>query len=900
MRIFTKVTIAALVAGLPTCRTDAEPAHVDEIIVSGQADTAGPGDQSGLKTVVDAQSIAASSAVSLDQVLEKLPEFGFQGVNGNQNDGGFGATFVDLRNLNFNRTLVLVDGRRVVLSGIKTDEAVDLGNIPLPLIDHVDVLKDGSQPLFGPDAIAGAVNVVLKKDFEGAAGSAMAGASGHGDGATDSVAATFGHNFDAGNVTFGVSQSHSNPIRQSDRDWARNPIAGATVNADGTLSVSRGETATPAGHAISGNGIDALMIGDGASRPFNAMTDSYDISHGRDLQSGQDRRTATLLAHQALTDSLDLFTEISAVRRNSSTLEPPATLGLSGTAKYPDGFIVPASNPFNPFGQDVTLQRVLAEVGNQRTDTDATTLRTVAGLDGTLFGGDWTVSLDHGLTHQTYSTINAVNLTKVFNTLSTDPSVCVAAAGCVAANYFGPNSLSPAAATYIRYTDVSHATYRETVAQASYSHPLVTLPAGPWTATLGTEYRTEYGSTLQDPVTVAGDQAGSDAATTSGGYRSRDIVAASHLPLAKGLPFVATAVLDGSARYSSFDRFGAFPTWKIALDWAPVDALHFRGSLGAGRRAPAITEAFGGSTASFLPVQDPCDSINGSLANPTVAANCRKLGLGPGFAQATPLIDVANGGNPDLKPESSRNWTVGTTWTPPWIAGLALSVDYYAIHVRNAIDALSDADPNYIPNQCLASVGMTSPYCSLISRIPSGPNAGQISRILSPDTNIGAIRTDGLDLGLSKTVALDNGDSLSLDWQNTFLFNDLVQETPGAAFVQYAGTFPNLTGGGLYSRYRSTLAVRLDTGPWSAGWTSRYLDGGKVPGSAVAFESKAPGVFYHDVVASWTHEPATVRIGIDNLFDRRPPALMDGVSNTNLASYDVVGRFFYLNTSVQF
>jgi iron complex outermembrane receptor protein len=220
--------------------------------------------------------------------------------------------------------------------------------------------------------------------------------------------------------------------------------------------------------------------------------------------------------------------------------------------------------------------------------------------------------------------------------------------------------------------------------------------------------------------------------------------------------------------------------------------------------------------------------------------------------------------------------------------------------VRNAIDSLSDADPNDIPDQCLASAGMSSPTCALITRIPSGPNAGQISRILSPDTNIGAIRTDGLDLGLSKKFALDHGDSFSVDWRNTVLFNYLVQETPGAAFVQDAGTFPNLTGGGLYSRYRSTVAARLDSGPWSAGWTARYLDGGKVPGSALSFESKAPGVFYHDIEASWTHQSATVRIGIDNLFDRTPPGLMDGVSNTNLASYDVVGRFFYVNTSVQF
>ncbi len=170
-------------------------------------------------TVIDGEALAASSATSLDQLLNKLPAFGSQGVNGVQTDGGYGAAFVDLRNLNFNRTLVLVNGRRFVLSGIKTDEAVDMNNIPLAMVDHVEILRDGSEPIFGADAIAGAVNIVLKKDFDGVTASALGGISGRGDGATDTVSATFGHNFGAnannGNITFSarpVAQQPDPPV----------------------------------------------------------------------------------------------------------------------------------------------------------------------------------------------------------------------------------------------------------------------------------------------------------------------------------------------------------------------------------------------------------------------------------------------------------------------------------------------------------------------------------------------------------------------------------------------------------------------------------------------------------------------------------------------------------------
>ena len=166
-----------------------------------------------------------------------------------------------------------------VLSGIKTDEAVDMNNIPLALIDHVDVLRDGSEPKYGADAIAGVVNVVLKKDFEGVAASGMGGIAGHGDGATENLSATFGHNFNsATNVTFSASQSHSNPIRQSDRSWARDPITAAEAGSDGSVQLTRGESATPGGRAVSTSGIDALVQGGGHYRDFNPGTNSYDFS----------------------------------------------------------------------------------------------------------------------------------------------------------------------------------------------------------------------------------------------------------------------------------------------------------------------------------------------------------------------------------------------------------------------------------------------------------------------------------------------------------------------------------------------------------------------------------------------------------------------------------------------
>ena len=147
--------------------TDTDVLDTIKVIGSPVLIPAVSGSASASAIVVDGQAIARSGAATLDEYLQRLPMFGSQGVNQNQNQGGYGVSFVDLRNLNFNRTLVLIDGRRVVLSGITTDEAVDVANIPPALVERIEVMPYGSQPRYGADAVAGVVNIVLKHDLTG-------------------------------------------------------------------------------------------------------------------------------------------------------------------------------------------------------------------------------------------------------------------------------------------------------------------------------------------------------------------------------------------------------------------------------------------------------------------------------------------------------------------------------------------------------------------------------------------------------------------------------------------------------------------------------------------------------------------------------------------------------------
>ncbi len=834
--------------------------------------------------IVDHEALVRSGAMTLDEVLQHIPAFGFQGVNQNQNAGGYGVSFLDLRNLNFNRTLVLIDGRRVVLSGIQTDEAVDVANIPLAMVERVEVLPSGSAPQYGADAVAGVVNIVLKRDLTGLSVTAGSGISGRADASAADGSVTYGLDLPGGHFSLGASWMHRDPLPQSSRAWAQDPITAAGFGHDGSLIEARGSEATLAGRAVGPN-----LVG--------AAGDDYDPSTAAYLRGGLQRATLDALGREEI-GGVAAFMEFGFSDKLATTQLSPQILGLSGTAKHPDGFVIPADNPFNPYGEDVTLQRVLSEVGDQRSRSRNQVLRVVAGLEGTGWAGlGWTVSINHGESRTTYDVSNAVNLSRALQTVSSDPADCPASEGCVAADYFAAGGLSPAAAAYLRYDDLTASEYRENELQASVDGALDILRGGPAKATLGAEYRREYGQTIPSLVVLDGDQAGGDAAVTTGAYSTRELFLNVDLPLLRSTPSQAPSLdAQASARHVSTTLFGAFTVWKLDASWAPVDYLALRAGLGTARRVPAITEAFGGSTTSPLDITDPCDSLNGLLANPVVAANCRSLGLGPTFRQSSALLSVANGGNPHLKPEASRSYDVGLRFTPGVDA--SLSLDYYNIAVHDAIDSLTDAAPDYIANTCFSSPNLSSALCHMITRIPNGPSTGQISRIDAPDENIGAIETDGVDLDLVYGMALPPGATLRLQWETSWLLDYRVQEAPGAVYIQEAGTFPNLSSAGSLTRYKSVLTPQYETAAWTASWSVRYLGGARVLGesSSTPF-SRASGIFYHDLSVACRIAPATLTFGVDNLTNQRPPTLIDGVSNTNLNTYDVIGRFFFARAS---
>ena len=846
-------------------------------------------------TTLTAVQMALTGTATIEQVLQTVPAMGFQGVNASSATG-FGVYFVDLRSLNFNRTLTVVDGHRFVVSGIKTDEAVDLNNVPVALIEQIDILRAGSEPFYGADAVAGVVNVKIKKNFNGILMNLYAGLATPGGDGTGEINATVGHNFDRGNITVNVGYFRRDPIRQSSRGFAANPVTDATILPNGSFQTTIGIPATIGGHAISGDGsIDDVFIGSGQKRPFDAATDSYNFGRVQDLQGSLKRETANILAHYDIVPGVEASAQILFSDRQSDFLQAPQVLGLAGTEKNPEGFVIQPGLGGNPYTVPVELQRVMEEVGPQNVHADGYTYRALAGLRGKIGKFDWNLSYDHGESKTTYKIFNSVNLTRALELASCEPG-----SGCMSANFFGPASLSAADADYIRYTDVSRSKYTEDVAEFSLGTKLAKLQGGPLAMELGVELRREAGYTHMDPVSLAGDQAGADTADTSGSYHSAEAYIDVNWPLLANLPWAHTLTFDTAVRYTHFNLFGGYPTWKVSGSYAPDANIRFRATIGLARRQPAITEAFAGLSSTLTTFQDPCDSVSGSRANPVVAANCAAQGLNSNFTQSSPLLNIASGGNPHLKPESSHNLTFGTVLTPKFLKGLSIAADYYQYHIIDAINSLADTNSNFIPETCYESQSLSSPLCALVERTSSGPNAGQINRILALDANVDAIMTDGLDFDVNYRHALSKWASITISWQTNYLLNYSIRSSGETS--QYAGHFASLTNTGSYAHVKSLLATTIRAGNWTLGWRVHYIGGATVldQDPKTTPYTSAPAVWYHDLVASYQHKGVIYTLGVDNVGDRKPPTLLDGLSNTNLNTYDIDGPFIYLRISSSF
>ena len=926
---------------------------------------------------VTAQQIQSTGALTLGDVIEKLPVVsgGLQNPSVN-NGGGSGSTLIGLRGLGQSRTLVLVDGQRI--------NNKDLNSIPTIAVERVEVLTSGASAIYGSDAIGGVVNFILKSNYQGAQFTASYGISDHDDGARKGGSFLFGQTSDKGSILAGISYNKFDAIMQSNRPFSANvqtvtttdghviyPIyAGTSFNlrdsvilGNNTALAAKFGCATGTTLSLNQGSFDAGTSPTGPG-DYHCITaeDAYNFAGVNYILTPQERTNAFLKGVYHLSDNVDFYATVYHNKTSSAFQLAPAVFGVPTTGVLTvskDSYYNPFGVDFSPSGADIRLR--MAPVGNRRAQNGNTTDQIMTGFRGNFNIMDrnwsWDVGYDFGHT-STVNTIlglpnQAAILPGIANPSALDPAtgqvVCLqdinggfgddnVIANCTPWDPFNLNSpitkqvLGQAGAPAIIDTYGMERTMH-----ADISGGLFDLPAGTMQLAAGVSYRKEYtnntvGTAILLDTATGTCQLGSQcSAHLQGGYNVKEAYAELYLPLLKDLPFVNSLNVTLSDRFSKYSTFGSTNNWKIGVEWRPIEDLLLRGTTASVFRAPTIGDIFQApvSSAPFL-AHDPCDNI--TVANPACAGvpldgtflnNAEQFrsdgSKNPnGAQQLSALVSGSQAAGFPLGPELGKSFDFGVVYSPHFVPGLSASVDFWRIYLN---DTITGAGVQTVLNQCFAG---NLAYCPLITRVQSGPNAGQIQRMTQPTVNIGRTDIKGVDFAANYRLPQFAFGQFNIGLQATYMSQVKIQTVPGSdtnTVLQGAGVMGwfgsglqsvcPFSAGGMcfYPRVRGQLSVDWQLGPWSAGWrmrgTSPFRMADSPAGRSIENLDRYGTYIYSDLNLGYNIQPINtmVEAGINNVFDKQPPFLGGGRSlnsNTDPADFDTIGRYYWARVTVKF
>ncbi len=865
----------------------AQTAALDKVQITGSRINLKQSQISGVGpvTVIDADAIQRSGAVSAETLLQRLPASA--GTAGNQTSAywtgnGYGTTQVNLRGLGINRTLVLLNGRRVVNGGTGANSSVDLNMIPVALIERVEVLKDGASAIYGADAVAGVVNIITKKNLKGLEAAVRYGETSRGDGDESAVDLAWGITSAQGSLMTAINYSQSGDVNMA----SRAPCGLAEAN--GQL-VCSGSSATIGGRARLADGRrvnfrQSLDSPAGFYETYSAAKHNYNGNPNLNAVNPIKRLGLSTFGTLNLSDKTQLFTELLFSRRESSQLATPGSLGVYRPIN------IAADHPTNPTGQALVLERRrLEEAGVRDFFQESNIFRAVAGAKGSLGENwDWSVALNWGRNTGTDGSTKVANLDRVEQTLDRTRCSTAANAAIPCGNYLGYGNLTPEVLRYILTTTRDTGGNDQKSMSASISGQLFELPAGPVGFASGLEIRKEGGWRDPDNLTVIGAANTNRQDPISGEYTAREVFAELSVPLLERKPLIQSLTLNTAARYSDYSLFGSKSTYKMGLDWQVVPSLKLRSNVSSAFRVPNIPELYGGVSEGNLTTTDPCSGWSALPTTSVVSQNCQAAGVPAGFRQLGNTILTTVGGNPKLEPEDAKTLTAGIVWSP--IRPLTLTLDYYRIKISNAIQSVAGSTKLAT---CYNTPGRAHIFCNA-SSFTRNPATGEIDYLSSQPVNAADERISGIDLGMLYDFNVA-GWNASLGTELSHLKNYEVRPFPGAAAIDYTG---KITGGrGSYTQWRSLSTLTMAKGPWSGSYTVQYIGSADdINAAPTDIGARAPAITYHSIQAKYAvNKSFDIALGIDNLFDKKPPFIKSYTdANTDTMTYDLLGRRWHV------
>ncbi|HEV2600482.1 TonB-dependent receptor domain-containing protein [Sphingopyxis sp.] len=840
-----------------------------EIVVTGTLIRNPNLESSSPVAVIGADEVALRQTNNAEQLLRELPGV-TPNLGGNVNNGTVGSARVDLRGLGANRNIVLLDSQRLAPSSFSG--IVDLNNIPVALIERVDVLTGGASTSYGADAVSGVVNFVTKQDFAGLDATISEQISERGDTNVFRADLVLGANFDdgRGNAVLAVSYQEADPLYFGARPFGEFTISSAT-------GVSSGDSFTSSPTGISTATDDFQISPDGSSlvpfynafnfNPFNVYTTPFE------------RFSFYGKARYEVSDKLEVYARgLFSKNRVSSII---AASGIFGTA----GLTVPGQNPYlnatirnqlcgfagialgptcdnNPAIPLQTVYRRSVELGPRISEYVTTFFDYTAGLKYSFndslkldvygsYGESENAETRTGYVanSRVQQALNATNTTTCQNTTN----------GCVPLNLFGPQgSITPEMGAFIggiSSTIVNRTSLAQVHGVLSGDFGGATLPwaSEPVSFAVGGEYRNYTAQRAPDNLaSIPGELGGAGGAILplNGGFDVKEAFGELIVPLVSDKPFFDELTFEAGVRYSKYKidatgtpKFNA-TTYKFGLNWSPTDAIKFRGNYQRAVRAPNIGELFAPvSTGLTNLLIDPCagaaPTTNANLAAVCIAQGAPVASIGAIQNPSAGQANSTGGGNPNLRPEKSDSYSVGVVLRPQdLISGLTITLDYYNIKVKDAITA---ATPGDVIAACFGNITAASaadPACTSIRRNAingrlSGTStvANPIPGLPTPLTNNGQLKTDGIDLTVNYRTDLGFAE-LQLNFAGNYTFNSSFKASPSAVERECTGFYSTncgisngLTVGSLQPEFQWTQRTTLAFDKIDLSLLWRHIDG---------------------------------------------------------------------------
>ncbi|MDN4052959.1 TonB-dependent receptor [Massilia sp. YIM B02763] len=911
------LALAYLAFGTSALAQDTVQGSIQRVEVTGSSIKRATAETASPIQVISRDDIAKSGKATVAEYLQTLTADGAGSLpTGFGNGFAAGSTAISLRGLGATSTLVLLNGRRMAPFARADDgqkSFTDLSTVPMEAVERIEVLKDGASSTYGADAIAGVVNIILRKDFTGLVFKIEGGESRYHDAEQGKAAITWGkgrldedgYNWMINAEVYGNHELMNKD--RSDRDWiGHGDIRPWGYAANGQFAsgyITPGAASPSPAGAIrdpkTGNYVG--LAGCSQFSPVTAQDPAGGCLWYADQFRSMQPKIGGVNLYTRFTKNLDgdlqLYGEAGYSKRDTEfTLVPPSTSSTvafppnaanpSGVILYGNTILMAPNHPQNPYGVATRVRYSMFDVGPSTRSADNEFSRFVVGLKGQRFGWDFDTGYTHSESALDLNYSNMINM-KVLQQALGNPS----------SQYFpyyigtqaGKNPASLYAAMVVNAK--SHSTTELDVVDFKASRELFALPGGNMGLAVGAEYRRLK---LDNP-----SLSGSEDGTINSSYvaaKGTDDVKAVFVEVAA--PVLQTVELTGAVRYDKYKNFNS-TTPKLGAKWTPIKTFALRGTYSEGFRAPGPAESGTQSQSTG----------NSSVRDPIRCPGGTPAAGGATQADCSITIGAVKVGNPNLQPEESKGYTLGMVWDP--LPNTSFSLDAWKIKRSNEINPLSYVEAAALPTAIRQDNNLVVNGVAI-------PNTGTLLLSNAPYQNSSYTEVKGVDLDLKQRIALGSYGRAVVGLTWTHVATWMRVEKNGTAF-QYAGTHGNCDTSNCAGTPKNKISVNAT---WDydklsmsaiANWrdsmdnvrfagdkcASQFADGSPAPyGCKLASFMTVDLSARYKLTANWQ-----LYGSIQNLFDKvapLDPLTYGGLSYNPMDASGAIGRYFKVGARYQF